>query len=46
MIDNRKLWKTVKTMLSNKLVSNEDFELVENKKIITNDKEMVQLKHN
>ena len=33
-------------MLSNKLVSNEDFELVENKKIITNDKEMVQLKHN
>ena len=42
LIDNRKFWKTVKPMLSNKLVSSEKFTLVENKKIITDDREIAK----
>ena len=37
---NKKFWKTVKPMLSNKFVSSEKITLVDNEKIITNDKEV------
>ena len=39
-IDNRKFWKTVKPMLSNKFVNSEEIALADNKKIITSDKEI------
>ena len=42
-IDNRKFWKTVKPLLSNKFVNNEKITLVDNKKIITNDKEIAKV---
>ena len=37
VIDNQKLWKTVKQILLNKLVSRAKITLVENQKIITDD---------
>ena len=43
VIDNRKFWKTVKPMLSNKFVNNEKITLVDNEKIITNDKEIAKV---
>ena len=43
VIDNRKFWKTVKPILSNKFVNNENITLVDNKKIITNDKEIAKV---
>ena len=42
-IDIRKFWKTVKPILSNKFVNNENITLVDNKKIITNDKEIAKV---
>ena len=42
-IDNRKFWKTVKSMLSNKFVNNEKITLVDNGKIITNDQETAKV---
>ena len=41
--DNRKFWKTVKPVLSNKFVNNEKITLVDNEKIITNDKEVAKV---
>ena len=38
VIDNRNFWKTFKRMLSNKLVNSEKITLVQNEKIITDDK--------
>ena len=43
IIDNRKFWKIVKPMLSNKFVNNEKITLVDNEKIITNDKEIAKV---
>ena len=43
VIHNRKVWKTVKPMLSNKFVNNEKITLVDNEKIITNDKEIAKV---
>ena len=43
VIDNRKFWKTVKPMLSNKFVNNEKITLVYNEKITTNDKEIAKV---
>ena len=43
VIDNRKVWKTVKPMHSNKFVNNEKITLVDNEKIITNDKEIAKV---
>ena len=40
LIDNRKFCKTVKPVLSNKLVSSEKIASVENEKIITDSKEI------
>ena len=42
-VDNRKFWKTVKPMLSNKLINSEKITLVDNEKIITNNKEIVKI---
>ena len=36
-------WKTVKPMLSNKFINNEKITLVDNEKIITNDKEVAKV---
>ena len=41
-MDNLKFLKTVKTILSNKLVSREKVTLLENEKIITDDKEIAR----
>ena len=41
--DNRKFWKTVKPVLSNKFDNNEKITLVDNEKIITNDKEVAKV---
>ena len=38
VIDNQEFWKTVKPMLSNKLVSRAKITLVENEKVIADDK--------
>ena len=43
VIDNRKFQKTVKPILSNKFVNNEKITLVDNGKIITNDKEIAKV---
>ena len=43
VIDNRKFWKTVKPMLSNKFVNNEKITLADNEKIITNDQEIANV---
>ena len=43
VIDNRKFWKTLKSMLSNKFVNSAKITLVDNEKIITNDKEIVKV---
>ena len=43
VIDNRKLWKTVKPTLSDKLISCEKITLVENEKIITDKKEIAKV---
>ena len=43
VIDNRKFWKTVKPMLSNKFVYSEKLTLVDNEKIIANDKEIANV---
>ena len=43
VIDNRKFWKTVKSMLSNKFVNSEKITLVDNEKIITNGKEIAKV---
>ena len=43
VIDTREFWKTVKPMLSNKFVNNEKITLVDNEKIITNDKEIAKV---
>ena len=40
IIDNRKFWKTVKPMLSNKFINSEKITLIDNEKIITNGKEI------
>ena len=42
VIDNRKFWKTVTAMLSNKFFNNEKITLVDNEKIITNDMEIAK----
>ena len=42
-MDNRKFWKTVKPMLSNKSVNSEQITLVDNEKVITNDKEIAKV---
>ena len=51
IIDNRKFWKTVKPMLSNKFINSEKITLIDNEKVITNGKEIKSftwlfLKHN
>ena len=43
IIDNRNVWKTVKSMLSNKFVTSEKIALVDNDKIITNDKKIAKV---
>ena len=43
VIDNQKFWKTSKSMLSNKFVNSEKITLVDNEKIIANDKEIVKV---
>ena len=43
VIDNRKFWKTVKPMLSNKFVNNEMITLADNEKVITNDKKIAKV---
>ena len=43
VIVNWKIWKTVKPMLSNKFVNNEKITLVDNEKVITNDKEIAKV---
>ena len=40
VIDNRKFWKTVKPIVSNKFINGEKITLVNNDKSITNDKEI------
>ena len=42
VIDNRKFWKAVKSMFSNKFINNEKITLVDNEKTITNDKEIAK----
>ena len=42
-MDNRKFWKTVKPILSNKFVNSEKITLVDNEKITTNDKEIAKV---
>ena len=41
--DNRKFWKTVKPMFLKKFVNSEEITLVDNEKIITNDKEITKV---
>ena len=43
VIHNRKFWKTVKPMLSNKPVNNEKITLADTEKIITNVKEIAKV---
>ena len=43
VIDNPKFWKTVKPMLSNKFVNNKKITLVDDVKIIRNDKEIAKV---
>ena len=43
VIDNQKFWKRIKPMLSNKFVNIEKIALVDNEKIITNDKEIAKV---
>ena len=43
VIDNQKSLKTVKPILSNKFVNSEKITLVDNEKIITNDKEIAKV---
>ena len=43
VIDNRKLLKSVKPILSSTFVNNENITLVDNKKVITNDKEIAKV---
>ena len=43
VIDNRKFWKTVKPMLSNKFLNNKKITLVDDVKIIRNDKEIAKV---
>ena len=45
IIDYRKFLKTVKPMLSNKFVNSEKITLIDNEKIITNDKEIAKVLH-
>ena len=40
--NNRKFWKTVKPILSNKFVKSEKITLTDNEKVITNDKEIAK----
>ena len=46
VIDNRKFWKTVKPMFSNKFVNSEKIALVDDDKIITNNKEIAKVLNN
>ena len=39
VVDNRNFWKTIKSLLSNKIKSSGNICLVEGKKVVTNDKE-------
>ena len=43
VIDNPKLLKSVKPILSSTFVNNENITLVDNKKVITNDKEITKV---
>ena len=43
VIHNRKFWETLKPMLSNKFLNSEKITLVDNDKIITNDKKIVKV---
>ena len=46
LCDNKKFWSVVKPLLSNKVVSNEKIILVENDKIVENDKESATVLNN
>ena len=43
VIDNRKFWKKVKPVLSNKFTNSEKISLVDNNKIITNGKDIAKV---
>ena len=44
--DNKKFWKVVKPLLSNKIMSSEKITLVEGTKILKNDKETAKILNN
>ena len=44
--DNKKFWKVVKPLLSNKIISSEKITLLEGTKILRNDKETVKVLKN
>ena len=46
VINNRKFWKTVKPMFSNKFVNSEKIALADDEKIITNNKEIAKVLNN
>ena len=46
LCDNKKFWKVVKPLLSNKIMSSEKIRLVEGTKILKNDKETAKVLNN